>query len=81
MAKKEHIYKVKFHHAPYSWGGDNRTEFYFGSITAIFTIFSTELIGTTAAALWTHGLSNGNTYYGKFCTITAERLIRCPQKR
>ena len=80
MAKKEFIYKVKFKFAPRANDGDKRTEFLFGSITAIFSVFSERLIGTTAAALWAHGLSNGNTYYGQYCTITAERM-RNPQKR
>lgn len=81
MAKKEFIYKVKFSFAPLKGKGDNRTEFYFGSITAIFSVFPEEYIGTTAAALWYHGLSDGNTYLGKYCKITAEPLIRNPQKR
>lgn len=79
MAKKEYIYKVKFDFAPLK--DDNRTEFYFGSITSIFTVFSEKLIGTNVAALWKHGLGNGNTYYGQYCKITAELLVRSPHKR
>ena len=79
MAKKEFIYKVKFSIKPIK--GDPRDEFYFGSITAIFSVFPERLFGTTAAALWSHGLSDGNTYYGQCCKITAEPLMRNPQKR
>lgn len=79
MAKKEFIYKVKFRTAPIK--GDKRTEFFFGSITAIFSVFPEKLIGTNAAALWSHGLSDGNPYYGQYCWITAEPLMRNPQKR
>ena len=78
MAKKEFIYKVKFSITPIK--GDPRTEFYFGSITAIFSVFPEKLVGTTAAALWALGLSDGNPYYGQYCRITAEPLIRNPQK-
>lgn len=46
MAKKEFIYKVKFKFAPYGTNGDARTEFYFGSIAAIFSMFDEVLIGT-----------------------------------
>lgn len=81
MAKKEFIYKVKFGFAPFKDKGDDRKELYFGSITAIFSVFPEEYVGTNAAALWYHGLSDGNAYIGKFCTITAEPLIRNPQKR
>lgn len=79
MSKKEFIYKVRFSILPIK--GSTRTEFYFGSITAIFSVFPEKLIGTNAAALWAHGLSDGNTYYGEYCTITADPLIRNPQKR
>lgn len=81
MAKKESIYKVKFAFAPFRDRGDKRVEFYFGSITAIFSVFPEEYIGTNPAALWCHGLSNGNPFIGRLCTITAEPLIRNPQKR
>lgn len=81
MAKKEFIYKVKFNFAPFKEHGDNRTEFYFGSITAIFSVFPTEYIGTNATALWYHGLSDGKKYQSDYCVITAEPLIRNPQKR
>lgn len=81
MAKKEFIYKVKFGFAPFKEKGDNRREFFFGSITAIFSVFPEAYIGTTATALWYHGLSDGNPYTGAHCTITAEPLIRNPQKR
>ena len=81
MAKKEFIYRVKFKLAPFGTNGDTRTEFYFGSIAAIFSMFDETLIGTRAAALWYHGLSDGNAFESRNCTITAERLIRNPQKR
>lgn len=80
MAKKEFIYKVKFRFAPFLDKGDERVEFYFGSITAIFSVFPKDYIGTTATALWYHGLSSGSKYIGKLCTITAEPLIRNPQR-
>ena len=81
MAKKEYIYKVKFNFAPFKKQGDLRTEFYFGSITAIFSVFPPEYIGTTVTALWYHSLSEGHKYTSDYCTITAEPLIRNPQKR
>ena len=70
-----------FRFAPYGTIGDTRTEFYFGSIAAIFSMFDETLIGTRTTALWYHGLSDGNAFESKNCTITAERLIRNPQKR
>ena len=80
MAKKEFIYKVRFSFPPFRDKGDDRKEFYYGSITAIFSVFPEAYIGTNAAALWSHGLGHGNEYHGKYCHITAEPLIRNPQK-
>lgn len=78
VPKKEFIYRVNFGGIP-PIKGDPRTDFYFGSITAIFSVFAEELIGTNASALWAHGLSTGNPYYGVHCRITAEPLMRNPQ--
>lgn len=76
--QQKYIYWVKFKEAPLR---DNTTkDFFFGSITAIFSVFPERIIGTNKGALWQHGLSEGNTYYGQFCQIIAAPIIHNPQK-
>jgi hypothetical protein len=79
MPKDGYIYKVVFKFAPLQDKGNKHREFYFGSITAIYSLFGLSLIGVNAKALWAYKLTKGNTYYGRYCMITAERLIRNPQ--
>ena len=66
------IYKVLFKKPPIQC--DDRVEFYFTSLSAIYDIFSDEQIGCKVTRLWNIGVSNGTTYNGKLCLITKEPL-------
>lgn len=74
---KNRIYKVVFKIPPL---GHERTEFYFGSLSAIYDVFKETEIGCKVNNLWNIGVSDGNTYKSKLCTITREAFISKAQK-
>lgn len=60
MAKTEYIYRVGFSEPPIE--EDDRTEFYFHSLTAIYEKFTPEQVGCKVTRLWNIGVSDGNEY-------------------
>lgn len=60
MAKQEYIYKVEFYISPIE--EDDRTEFFFHSLTAIYDKFTPEQVGCKVTRLWNVGVSDGNEY-------------------
>lgn len=68
---KEHIYHVSFKEPRHG-----RKEFYFTSLAAIYGQFSREDIGCRVERLWAVGVSDGNRYEGRKCTITREAVYR-----
>lgn len=60
MAKTEYIYRVGFSEPPIP--EDDRTEFYFHSLSAIYEKFTPEQVGCKVTNLWKLGVSNGNEY-------------------
>lgn len=72
------IYKVAFNEPPTQ--GDDRTEFYFSSLSAIYEKFSVVQVGCKVSRLWNIGVSRGKTYIGKHCRITSEILTSKPHK-
>ena len=73
--KQEFIYRVEFK-VPPLLGVDERTEFYFHSLAAIYDTFTAEQIGCKVTRLWNIGVSHGNPYEGKRCRITKEPILR-----
>lgn len=71
---KSSIYKVAFKAPPLS--DDDRTEFFFTSLSAIYERFSPEQIGCKVSNLWNIGVSDGNPYEGRRCRITKEPILR-----
>ena len=71
-SKEEHIYHVSFKEPRQ----DGRTEFYFTSLAAIYGQFSRDDIGCRVERLWAVGVSGGNRYDGRKCTITRETVYR-----
>lgn len=69
---KSSIYKVAFLEPPIS--GDDRTEFFFTSLSAIFDTFTAEQIGCRVSRLWNVGVSHGKPYIGRICQITKEEI-------
>lgn len=75
--KEEHIYHVSFKEPRQ----DGRTEFYFTSLSAIYGQFTREDIGCKVEWLWQLGISDGNRYEGRRCTITREAVYRKSQNK
>ena len=71
----EFIYRVAFKEPPLL-GVDERTEFYFHSLAAIYDTFTGAQIGCKVTRLWNIGVSDGNTYDGRRCKITKEPILR-----
>jgi len=69
MSKKI-IYHVKFHEPI-----DNKTDFYFSSITAIYNTFTAEQIGVARQTLYQQSLNPGDEYRTKFCVVRKEEVL------
>lgn len=74
MSEKS-IYRVSFK-VPPLLGADDRTEFFFHSLAAIYDTFTAEQIGCKVNRLWNIGVSHGNPYEGRRCRITKEPISR-----
>ena len=72
---EEFIYRVEFKEPPLL-GVDERTEFYFHSLAAIYEVFTARQIGCKVTRLWNIGVSHGNPYEGRLCRITKEQILR-----
>lgn len=77
--KKEHIYRVAFNEPPIE--NDERTDFFFSSLSAIYEIFTPEQVGCKVSRLWNIGVSKGNAYEGAKCKITVEPLTSKSQNK
>lgn len=77
--KKEHIYRVAFHEPPIE--NDERKDFFFSSLSAIYEDFTSEQIGCKVSRLWNIGVSDGVPYRGRKCTITREQFRRKTQNK
>lgn len=60
---------------------DGRTEYFFGSISAIYERFSAEQIGCTKVVLWNKKLTADTPYANKKCLITKHPVVRKPQNK
>ena len=78
--KQENIYKVVFREPPLT-EQPTKTEFYFGSLAAIYEQFTPEQIGCKVENLWRHGIESDNPYKNGKCCIIREVLTRKAQKR
>ncbi len=71
----EFIYKVAFFERP-AGSPSEQKEFYFGSLAAIYEMFTPEQVGCKVENLWNNRVSEGEPYANKLCRITREPLIR-----
>ena len=79
MAKEQKtIYRVQFKEPPLN--DDERTEFFFTSLAAIYDVFTAEQIGCKVNRLCNIGLPDGTPYDGKRCLITQEAIHSKAQK-
>ena len=60
---------------------EDDTNYYFGSITAIFDKFTNEEIGVTKTTLWSYGLAEDKPYMNKKCIIRKGTIHRTKTKR
>lgn len=72
MRQQEYIYQVRT-----SDGSEN----YFGSLSAIYEVYTKEEIGCRVEHLWNIGVSDGFTYQSRNCSITKRPLYRKSQTR
>lgn len=75
MTKQKHVYKVYFQNAV-----NCKKSYYFSSLAAIYTVFSSEQIGCGLQHLWNLGVSSGNVYENKRCRISKEPVINKKKK-
>lgn len=77
--KKEHIYRVAFNEPPIE--DDERKDYFFTSLSAIYEVFTPEQIGCKVSRLWNIGVSKGNAYEGAKCKISQEPLTSKSQNK
>ena len=75
MTKQESIIRVHFFQ-PQPEGSD----FFFGSLAAIYEQFTPEQIGCTVQNLWNFGIDPGHPYINIRCAISKVMLIRKSRK-
>lgn len=78
MGRRNWFYRVEFKEPPLT--DDERTEFFFTSLAAIYEVFTPEQIGCKVNRLWNIGVTDGITYNGKRCLITREVVHSKAQK-
>lgn len=77
--KQDFIYRVEFIDCPLI--GDNRKDFFFHSLAAIYEVFTPEQVGCKVTRLWNLGVAYGNSYHGRLCSVTREPIMRKRHKR
>jgi hypothetical protein len=75
MTAQGHIYRVSLKEPI-----DGKTDWFYGSLSAIFTNFTPEEIGCGVRRLWNLKITEDNPYIGRKCTISKEPLSRKKQK-
>lgn len=83
MGVINYIYHVSFKKAPFEGEGEpaGKTDFFFGSLSAIYDAFSSEQIGCKVQRLWNLKITEETPYLGRKCTITKEILKRKKQQK
>lgn len=76
MNSREQIVKVKFHRpCP-----DGETEYYFGSVSAIFDVFTEKDIGCGLKSLWAANIDVNRPKISRYCTISRHFVYRKKHK-
>jgi hypothetical protein len=77
MKKTEkYIYRVSFNEPV-----NGKTDYFFGSLAAIYTEFSPQDIGCKVSRLWNLKITETTPYAGKKCAITKELFVRKSQTK
>lgn len=77
--KRENIIRVQFREPPLA-DQPAKTDFYFGSLAAIYEVFTPEQVGCKVERLWNAGITDGKPYANKLCIVTRETMTRKAQK-
>lgn len=75
----ENIIRVRFNKPPLA-DQPAKTDFYFGSLAAIYEVFTPEQVGCKVECLWNAGISEGKSYANKLCVVSREAITRKAQK-
>lgn len=75
----ETIIQVSFREHPLP--RDPRTDFYFGSLAAIYEVFTPEQVGCNVKTLWNSGITPEKPYHNRLCSIRKVQVVRKPQKQ
>lgn len=70
----------KIYHLQFKEPINNETDYYFGSLSAIYEEFTAENIGCKVERLWNIGVSKGVVYDNKLCSIKLGELKRKKNK-
>lgn len=76
MSEQGYIYRVSFKEPV-----NDKTDYFFGSLAAIYETFSAAQIGCRVSRLWNLKITPEKPYLGRKCTITKEPLSRKRQKK
>lgn len=60
---------------------NGKTDFHFGSLSAIYEQFTPEQIGCKVETLWNHSITKEKPYKNAKCTIERTELVRKSTKR
>lgn len=66
----------KIYHIQFREPVRGKTDYYFGSLSAIYDVFTEEDIGCGVRRLWNLKIDEDNPYEGRKCTIKVGELIR-----
>lgn len=58
-----------------------RRDYYFGSISAVYTVLTAEEVGATKGYLLHAGLSGGGTVITRTAIIKQSTIIKCPRDK
>lgn len=72
--KQKTIYHLKFFDPV-----DNKTDYYFSSISSVFDRFTVQQVGVAQQTLYQNSLKVGDEYRSKYCVIKKEQLISKPR--
>lgn len=72
----ENIIKVEFF-VPLN----GKKEHYFGSLSAIYEVFTPQQVGCKLEALWKAGIEEGKPKSTRFCVISKHKVRRKNQKK
>ena len=82
MTKQESIIRVHFNTPQYNRQVDiYQTDFYFGSLSAIYEQFTPEQVGCKVNTLWNANIDFGHPYTNRLCKVSRESFCRKPRKR